>query len=151
MKAAIHPVYNETRVHCACGKKMYVYNSWGKYVCRHCLIKISTADLEAVFQEQLKGFFLNPEEVARHLAQSDEVLKGKEESAESLRLEESKVRTEMDRVYRAYVSDQLSVEGFGRQYGALEARLKQIEEELTYPGQIRVTVVRESRASELAR
>ena len=28
---------------------------------------------------------------------------------------------------------------------------KQIEEELTYPGQIRVTVVRESRASELAR
>ena len=27
---------------------------------------------------------------------------------------------------------------------------KQIEEELTYPGQIRVTVVRESRASEVA-
>ena len=28
---------------------------------------------------------------------------------------------------------------------------KQIEDELTYPGQIRVTVVRESRATELAR
>jgi ribonuclease Y len=28
---------------------------------------------------------------------------------------------------------------------------KQIEEELTYPGQIRVTVVRESRVTEIAR
>jgi site-specific DNA recombinase len=117
-------------VRCTAGHAMYAFTSWGKYVCRRCHVRIATGDLEAVFQEQLKGFFLDPEQLARYLAQSDEVLKGRDEAIATLRGEETRVRSEMDRVYRAYVSDQLSVEGFGRQYGPLEVRLKQLEEEL---------------------
>jgi seryl-tRNA synthetase len=86
--------------------------------------------LETVFREQLRGFFLDPQEVVKYVAQSDEILRSKEEATESLQAEEAKVRSEMDRVYRAYVSDEISVEGFGRQYRPLEERLKQIEEEL---------------------
>jgi hypothetical protein len=36
----------------------------------------------------------------------------------------------MDKVYRLYTADQISPEGFGRQYGPLEERAKAIEEEL---------------------
>ncbi len=58
------------------------------------------------------------------------MLNGKEETLTNLRAEDGRVRSEMDRVYRANVSDQLSVEGFGRQYGPLETRLKQLQEEV---------------------
>jgi site-specific DNA recombinase len=117
-------------VRCTSDHPMYVYNSWGKYVCRHCHLKIAATDLEAVFQEQLTGFFLDPAQVSAYLAKADDTLQSKEETLSTLRREEVKVRSEMDRVYRAYVSDQLSVEGFGRQYGPLETRLHQLEEEL---------------------
>jgi ribonuclease Y len=42
------------------------------------------------------------------------------------------------------------VDDLGAQVLAREI-VKEIEDELTYPGQIRVTVVRESRATEIAR
>jgi DNA-binding transcriptional regulator YiaG len=117
-------------VHCTCGQKMYVYSESPKYTSKECRNRIGITDLEAVFQEQLKGFLLSAEDVAAYLSQADEALSGKEEALKKLGREESKVRSEMDRIYRAYVADQISVEGFGRQYRPLEERLKQIEEEL---------------------
>jgi site-specific DNA recombinase len=116
-------------VRCHCGQKMYVPAGSTKYVCYGCRTKIATTDLEGVFQEQLKGFLLSPEDIAAHLGQADEEIKAKEDRLQSLRTEESKVRSEMDKVYRAYIQDEVSVEGFGRQYRPLEERLKAIEEE----------------------
>lgn len=117
-------------VKCHCGKKMYVWSKWNKYSCKPCRNKIAKEDLEVVFQEQLRGFLVSPEEIAKELAKANEVLKVKEEALAALGAEESRVRGEMDRVYRAYVADELPVEGFGRQYRPLEERLRQIEEEL---------------------
>jgi site-specific DNA recombinase len=117
-------------VRCHCGQKMYVYSESPKYVCKKCRNRIGIGDLEAVFQEQLKGFLLSPEDVANYLSRADEALAGKEETLERIRREDSRVRSEMDRVYRAYVSDQMSVDGFGQLYRPLEERLKQLGEEL---------------------
>jgi site-specific DNA recombinase len=109
---------------------MYVSSDSPKYVCKKCRNKITCADLEAVFHEQLKGYFLSPEEIAKHLAQADEVIKAKEDTLQSLQSERQKLVKEMDKVYRAYVTDQITVDGFGRQYRPLEDRLKEIDDEL---------------------
>ena len=117
-------------VFCHCGHKMYVPSNMPKYVCYRCHTKIAVGDLEAVFHEQLKSFFLSPEDVARHLGQADEEIKAKDERLVSLEAEATKVRQEMDKTYRLYLSDQISPEGFGRTYRPLEERLKGMEEEL---------------------
>lgn len=115
--------------YCTCGQKMYVPSDSPKYVCSKCRNKIPIADLEAVFHEQLKNFVFSPEEIAQYLKQADETIKTRGEQLETLSREEHRVRQEMDKVYRAYVDDEISVEGFGRTYRPLEERLKQLEEE----------------------
>src|ERR1043166_5679309 len=116
---------------CHCGGMMYVDASARsiKYLCRKCRNKISVGDIEAVFHEQLRDFFLSPEDVAKHLGQADEEIKAKEERLGSLEAEASKARQQMDKTYRLYMADQISPEGFGRTYRPLEERLKAIEDE----------------------
>lgn len=115
---------------CHCGQKMYVPSNMPKYVCYRCHNKIAIGDLEAVFQEQLRSFFLSTEDVARYLGQADEEIRAKEERVGALEADLAKVRQEMEKVYRLYVSDQISPDGFGRAYRPLEERLKGMEEEL---------------------
>lgn len=117
-------------VFCHCGHKMYVPSNMQKYLCYRCHTKIALGDLEAVFHEQLRDFFLSPEDVARHLGQADEEIKSKEERLTALDADLSKVRQEMDKVYRLYVSDRISPDGFARSYRPLEERLKGMEDEL---------------------
>jgi len=115
---------------CGCGKRMYVPSNTPKYVCPKCRNKIPITDLEAVFHEQLKGFFSSPDEAASYLNQADKTIKDREEQLRTLVAEQAKVREEMEKVYRLYIADQLSVEGFGRQNRPLEERLKQLEDQI---------------------
>jgi site-specific DNA recombinase len=115
---------------CHCGQKMSVPSNMTKYVCPACRNKIGVGDLETVFHEQLRSFFLSPEDVAAHLGQVDEEIRAKEERLGVLEAEAGKVRQEMNKVYRLYIGDQISADGFGRTYRPLEDRLKGLEEEL---------------------
>ncbi|MHB1802884.1 MAG: ribonuclease Y, partial [Actinomycetes bacterium] len=74
------------------------------------------------------------------------------------RLEEiARTQEGVDKVFAMQAGRELRVMVLPEQVDDIAAQVmardivKQIEEELTYPGQIRVTVVRESRASETAR
>lgn len=117
-------------VFCACGNKMYVPSNSPKYTCYRCRNKIRTDALEEVFQEQLKSFFFSPSEIESYLNKADEVIKEKENLLKATREEKHKVQREMDKVYRAYIDDKITMESFGRQYTPLEKRLKQVEEEI---------------------
>jgi site-specific DNA recombinase len=61
---------------------MYVPSNSPKYICYRCRNKIPVQDLEAVFHEQLKNFYLSPAEITEHLQQADRTIKEKRELLE---------------------------------------------------------------------
>ena len=117
-------------VYCKCGQKMYVPSRSPKYTCYKCRNKIPVDDLEMVFQEQLKQFLFSPDEIEKHLDQSDQQIREKNELLEVLQKEHRKILREMDRTYDLYMEDQITKNGFGRRYAPLEKRLEQLEDEL---------------------
>lgn len=115
---------------CQCGNKMYVPSNTPKYVCYKCRNKISVQDLEGVFHEQLKNFFFSPEEIHKYLEGADKTIKDKQELIASLEKEHEKVKAQMDRIMQLYLSNQISGDGFKKEYGPLETHLKQIGDQL---------------------
>ncbi len=115
---------------CHCGTKMYAQWNARKYSCRKCLNKIGIEDLEAIFQEQLRSFYFSPDDVSKYVDQFDGEVSKREEALASLESERSRVAREMEKVYKAFVADELSSETFGRLYRPLEERYTQVEKEL---------------------
>lgn len=117
--------------YCECGHKMYVWTSTpNKYVCQKCRNKIPIEDLEAIYYEQLRGFFLSPEEIEAFLGDANAEIRQKEELLQVLQNDESKLKQEMDRVYQLYVEEQITPDGFGERYKPLEQRLAQVRTQL---------------------
>jgi site-specific DNA recombinase len=118
--------------HCACGQRMYVPSNTPKYVCPKCRNKIPIVDLEGVYHEQLKGFFFSESEIAGYLSQADQTIKDKEQLLRTLEAEQARVQEEMKKVYRLYVEDKITGDGFAREYKPLEERLKAMEDQVPH-------------------
>jgi site-specific DNA recombinase len=116
--------------YCACGHKMYAPSNTPKYVCYKCRNKIPTADLEAVFHEQLRSFFFSPEEIARHLDASSHVIQEKAGLLATLERERVKVADEADKLYDLYQSGMIDKHGFGARYQPLAERTTQLDDEI---------------------
>lgn len=116
--------------YCACGKKMYVPSNTPKYVCFGCRNKLPVADLENIFQEQLKGFVFSDTEVARHLQEADKTVQEKEALLKSLEKQHKKLKADMDKLLQLYLKNQISAEGFGQQYKPLEAQAGQLADQI---------------------
>jgi site-specific DNA recombinase len=118
-------------VYCGtCSGKMYVPSNTPKYVCQKCRTKIPKDALERVFVEQLRAFFLSPDDLARHLAEADEELQVRSALLEQLLAEQRRIEREMEKTHQLYLNDAISVDGFRRLYGPLEERANQLGEEI---------------------
>ncbi|MBI4767695.1 MAG: recombinase family protein [Deltaproteobacteria bacterium] len=110
--------------------KMYVPSNSPKYICQKCRNKIETTDLEGIFHQQLKDFFFSSDEIGNYLNNADQVIKDKEGVLNTLIGEEKKLRVEMDKVYRLYIDDEITSEGFGQRHKPMEEQLKQITDQI---------------------
>ena len=117
-------------VFCHCGEKMYVPTKSPKYVCFACRHKVPVHDLETVFVEQLRGFFLSPEDVAQHLADGDAVLNEKQHLLRAMEADRSKILVEAGKLYQLYLDGAISSKGFAERNQPLESRLSQINDGL---------------------
>ena len=115
---------------CHCGEKMKVPSNNRKYICPHCHNKIATIDLEEIFHLQLKDFFFSPDEIVSYLKSADKTICAKEKLLETLKTEQVKIQSEMKKIYRLYMDDKISADGFGETYGPLEKQLAEINAQL---------------------
>ena len=115
---------------CHCGGKMYVPHRSPNYHCKLCKNFINAADLEVVYEEQLKLFVFSEAEVRRYVLQSDEKIHEKERLLDTITVESRTIREQMNNLVRLYQSGEMAQQGFGRHYQPLERRLKQIDESL---------------------
>lgn len=117
-------------LHCGCGQKMYVFARSPKYVCPKCRNKIPIEDIEAIYQEELKKFFVSKEKIAQHLASANGNLEDKRRRLEAHNRQIEKVRAEMRKTYHLYQTDRISPEGFGKLYRPLEEQERSLTAEL---------------------
>jgi site-specific DNA recombinase len=115
---------------CACSGTMSVKWKSPNYTCRKCRKKVGIRDLEEVFRDQLRSFFLSPEDVRSYLEQGNDALSEKRQLLASLQAEHAAVRADMDKVYQLYLDDVITTQGFGERYKPLEGRAKELADEI---------------------
>lgn len=116
--------------HCACGTKMYVRSGSAKYICEGCRNKMPSADLEAVFREQLHHILVSPDEIAAHNRAAVDAMHEKDRLIEKTEAELRRIAVEDQAVFDLYFSGALSKEDFGRRHAPITARRAQLEDEL---------------------
>ena len=115
---------------CQCGGKMYARSDSPKYHCRKCNRKIPTADLEAIFREELHAFFGAGDKIAAHMTEAKRNVTEKEEALAAQERQIQKVRDDMKQTHQLYLDGHVTAQGFGQFYKPAEERLNQLLAEL---------------------
>jgi len=113
-------------VFCHCGKKMYVLSNSPKYTCQTCRNKIPATDLEAIFEEKIKGFFYSTDEIEQYLATADAHGKKQEERLALIRKELQNIDQRIDKLIDLFGTESLTREGFDSRYQPLEGQKQEL-------------------------
>ncbi len=95
-----------------------------------CRNKITIADLDGIFCEEIKGYSLSPEAIANYLKSSNETANEKERLITVQREELQRVRKEIQRTFDLYQQEKLDAEEFSKFHDPLDERRKQLEIEI---------------------
>jgi len=117
-------------VYCDCGKKMYVYHTAPVYSCRACKRKIEVADIDDIFHQQLKTFFLTDADLAEVENESTKAIAEKEELLENNKYELSRLKKRLTEMVDLRLNGEMIKERFSELYLPLEEQMQQIERQL---------------------
>ena len=117
-------------VTCHCGKKMYVFHEAQTYACKKCKNRISVADLDEIYHEQLKSFLLTESDLNDYLQKSNETLQEKMKLLELVLDESRTAKKKMDELLDMRLNGELNRENFPKLYKPFEDRFMQLEEQL---------------------
>ena len=108
---------------------MYVPSNMPKYVCSKCRNKIPIIDLEGIFYDELKAYFVAPERIAKLLQEATNNTTEKESVLVEHQKKIQKVQEDIRRTHELYLQGQIAVERFGEFNKPLEEQLQQLQGE----------------------
>ena len=120
-------------IYCAdCDKKMYVFHATKlpTYRCSGCKNRISTADIEEIYHDQLKAFLLTGMSISEYLEKIDVELQEKESLLNILKDERGKIKKEITEMVKMRTSGEWNKDIFAEHYKPLEERIGQIDNQL---------------------
>lgn len=117
-------------IYCDCGSKMYVYTEAPSYKCKKCKRKIEVADIDEIYHEQLRSFFLTNGTQDSLFATTQQQIREKEDLLSLLKTEYDKLYKKVEVQTNLRVEGELSKEEFAKFYKPAEQRLRQIEQQM---------------------
>lgn len=117
-------------VYCDCNSKMYVYTETPSYKCKKCKRKIDVEDLDTIYHEQLKSFFLTNSDYSTLNSNAQKNIKEKEELLRVIKSEYEKLYKQVEIQTNLRIEGELSKEDFAKFYKPSEQRLRQIEKQM---------------------
>jgi phage protein D len=94
--------------------------------CEGSRTRIPIVDLEAVFLDQLKAFFANPERIADYIRKANQAFAEKGQLLEIHKSEIAKLKEQMARTPQLYLDQAIDSAGFKELYTPQQERVRQL-------------------------